>query len=53
MQPRKSYHINCSIRAYVRLKVVAIQKKITIYDAKWEITKPAITEYLKNPKYAL
>ena len=49
----QSNHINCSIRAYVRLKVVAVQEKITIYDAKWEITKPAITEYLKNPKYAL
>ena len=46
-------HINCSIRAFIRLEVVSIQDKITIYDAKWVITKPAITGYLKNPKYAL
>ena len=33
------------------MEIVAIQQKITIYEAKWEITKPAIIEYLKNPKY--
>lgn len=46
-------HINCSLRAYIRLEVVNLQEQITIYTAKWEIAKPAITEYLKNPKYAL
>jgi len=49
----QSNHINCSIRAYIRLEGFSVQEKITIYEAKWEITQPAITEYLKHPQYAL
>jgi len=46
-------HINCSIRAFVRLEVAKLRGKITIYDAKWKISKPAIIDYLKHPIYAL
>jgi len=46
-------HINCSIRAYIRLEAVNQQQDITIYQAKWEIQSNAIADYLKDPKYAL
>lgn len=46
-------HINCSIRAFIRFEAAKIRHKFTLYNAKWEIEKPAIIEYLKNPKYAL
>lgn len=46
-------HINCSIRAFVRFEVVKLRENITLYDAKWQISKPAIIEYLKHPIYAL
>ena len=46
-------HINCSIRAFVRFEVAKLREKITLYDAKWQISKPAIIEYLKHPIYAL
>jgi len=46
-------HINCSLRAFIRLEVSYQINDISIYDAKWEIIKPAIAEYLLNPKYAL
>ena len=46
-------HINCSLRAYIRLEAVQQQQDITIYRAKWEIIRSAITEYVRQPKYAL
>lgn len=46
-------HINCSIRAFIRLEVVNRTNNITIYNAKWEIVKSAIAGYLAQPKYAL
>ena len=46
-------HINCSLRAFIRLEVSNQINNITIYNAKWEIVKPAIAKYLINPKYAL
>ena len=46
-------HINCSIRAFIRLQVAYQVDGITIYDAKWQIVKSAISEYLEHPKYAL
>ena len=35
-------HINCSIRALVRLQVVQKVQDITIYEVKWQIIKGAI-----------
>jgi|GEM_PF-1936440 len=46
-------HINCSIRAFIRLEVVNRIKNIPIYNAKWEIVKSAIVDCLVHPKYAL
>ena len=46
-------HINCSIRAYLRLEVASSRQKTTPYRAKWEIVRTAISEYVANPKYAL
>ncbi|MDN7025465.1 transposase [Methanoculleus sp. FWC-SCC1] len=46
-------HINCSLRAYIRLEAVQQRQDITIYQAKWDIVKTAITEYVHDPKYAL
>ena len=46
-------HINCSLRAYIRLEAVQQQQDITIYQAKWEIIRSAIAEYVRQPKYAL
>jgi len=46
-------HINCSIRAFVRLQIVEKVQNITIYEAKWEIMKRAIVDYIQQPKYAL
>lgn len=46
-------HINCSLRAYIRLEAVQQQQDITIYQAKWEIIRSAITEYVRHPRYAL
>jgi putative IMPACT (imprinted ancient) family translation regulator len=46
-------HINCSLRAYIRLEAANQVNNITLYNAKWAIEKAAITTYLANPKYAL
>lgn len=46
-------HINCSLRAFIRLEAVQQRQDITIYQAKWEIVRGAIAEYVRNPKYAL
>jgi hypothetical protein len=46
-------HINCSIRAFIRLEAVNHINNITIYNAKWDIVKSAIADYLAHPKYAL
>jgi putative transposase len=46
-------HINFPIRAFIRLEAVNHINNITIYYAKWEITKSAIADYLRHPKYAL
>jgi len=46
-------HINCSLRAFIRLEAMQQQRDITIYQAKWKIIKAAIAEYVRNPKYAL
>jgi hypothetical protein len=46
-------HINCSLRAFIRLEAVQHQQNITIYQAKWEIVRSAMTDYVHNPKYAL
>jgi hypothetical protein len=46
-------HINCSLRAFIRLEAVNHLNGITIYNAKWEIVKSAIADYLRHPKYAL
>ena len=46
-------HINCSLRAYIRLEMAQQRGDITIYKAKWDIVKTAITEYVHNPTYAL
>jgi hypothetical protein len=46
-------HINCSLRAFIRLEVVQKEQNITIYKAKWDIIKGAIGDYVQNPKYAL
>lgn len=46
-------HINCSLRAFIRLEAVNRLNNITIYQAKWEIVKPSISDYLAHPKYAL
>ena len=46
-------HINCSLRAYIRLEMAQQRGEITIYQAKWEIVKAAIAEYVHNPTYAL
>jgi len=46
-------HINCSLRAYIRLEVVHKEENISIYNAKWVIIKDAIGGYVQEPKYAL
>ena len=46
-------HINCSLRAYIRLEVVYKEQDISIYNAKWDIIKGAIGSYVQEPKYAL
>jgi hypothetical protein len=46
-------HINCALRAFIRLEVVKKEQNITIYQAKWEIIKGAIGDYMQDPKYAL
>jgi hypothetical protein len=46
-------HINCSLRAFIRLQAGEKELDITIYNAKWEIVKDAIRAYVQNPKYAL
>jgi hypothetical protein len=46
-------HINCSLRAFIRLEAANQINNITIYNAKWEIVKTAIADYLLHPKYAL
>ena len=46
-------HINCSLRAFIRLEAANQINDITVYTAKWEIVKTAIADYLAHPKYAL
>ena len=46
-------HINCSLRAFIRLEAANQINDITVYTAKWEIVKTAIADYLLHPKYAL
>jgi putative transposase len=46
-------HIKCSLRAFIRLEAANQLYNITIYNAKWEIVKAAIADYLAHPKYAL
>lgn len=46
-------HINCSIRAFIRLEVQFMLNGITPYEAKWDITKDAVASYLQQPKYTL
>jgi hypothetical protein len=46
-------HINCSLRAYVRLEVVHKEQNISIYSAKWDIIRDTIGAYVQEPKYAL
>jgi hypothetical protein len=46
-------HINGSFRAIIRLGAVNRINNIAIYEAKWEIVKSAIADYLAHPKYAL
>lgn len=46
-------HINCSLRAYLRLEVNNLLTGVTPYNAQWQITKVGISEYIKDPKYAL
>ena len=46
-------HINCSLRAFIRLEAANQIYNITIYNAKWVIVKAAIADYLAHPKYAL
>jgi len=46
-------HIHCSLRAFIRLKVAQIQDKISSYQIKWLIEKPAIIDYLTSPKHVL
>lgn len=46
-------HINCSLRAYVRLEVAENVGNISIYNAKWSIIRDAIGRYVQEPKYAL
>jgi Transposase DDE domain. len=46
-------HINCSLRAYLRLEVNNFLNGVTPYNAQWQITKVAISEYIQRPKYAL
>ena len=46
-------HINCSLRAYVRLEVANKIQNITIYNAKWYIISDAIGSYVQEQKYAL
>lgn len=41
-------HSNCSLRAYLRLEAVQQRQEITIYQAKWDSVKTAITEYVHN-----
>ena len=46
-------HINCSLRAYLRLEVNNLLNGVTPYNAQWQITKVGISEYIQRPKYAL
>ena len=46
-------HINCSLRAYLRLEINHFLNGVTPYNAQWQITKVGISEYLQSPKYAL
>ena len=46
-------HINCSLRAYLRLEINHFLNGVTPYNAKWQIAKIGISEYLQSPKYAL
>jgi len=46
-------HINCSVRAFIRLEVVNRINNISIYPAKWVIVTSAIADYLAQPKYTL
>lgn len=46
-------HINCSLRVFIRLEAANQINNITIYNAKWELGKSAIADYLLHPKYAL
>jgi len=49
----KRNHISCSLRAFIRLEAANQINNITIYNAKWEIVKSAIADYLAHPKSAL
>lgn len=46
-------HINCSLRAYLRLEVNNFLNGVTPYNAQWQITKVGISEFIQRPKYAL
>ena len=46
-------HVNCSIRAFIRLEVQFLLNGVTPYAAQWDITKDAVAAYLHQPKYAL
>jgi putative transposase len=46
-------HINCSLRAYIRLEIQKLIAGISPYATKWFIEREGIISYLQNPKYAL
>ena len=45
-------YTNCSLRAYLRLEINHFLNGVTPYNAKWQITKIGISEYLQSLKYA-
>jgi putative transposase len=46
-------HIGLSIRAFLRLEVCCFARKLTWFQAKWDIIRDAVRAYLAQPLYAL
>ena len=45
-------HIQCSMRAFIRLEIISKKNQITIYQAKWGIQKVAIMNYIQDQRSA-
>lgn len=46
-------HILMSIRAFLRFEVQKIRTGITWFETKWNITRNAVNQFIKEPIYTL